>query len=457
MEKFETPMILRPNSSMSDATTVILPYTMEQKEDVIHHDTASASTVCDATMSSPIPATDITESPRARLRNAIFPILQCFFTVALMGLQDGNFGVILPRLKTYYQVSDSLVSILFLLQAGGYFVMAFLNGYVVSKITQKGALYLGSTMLLVGYIVLLFGLPFPVICVIMTVVGGGLSLLNAGCNVYIITAPYTTTVLNLLHACYGTGALIGPLMSSALLAENLSWKVSYMILAGLSGLNLLGMLVIFWNTPTEIHNDPATESLASDGHCKKPKESLFKQTLKQRITQVGAFFLLFYVGIEVTFGSWSYTFLTEVRGGDPVQLGQITSGYWAGLTFGRLVLGAITARFGEKRMVTLYLIITCAMIILIWQATPIAVDVFGLVILGMALGPIFPTTVSLTSQILPKHLHTTTIGFMVGLGQGGAALFPFITGQIASKHSEFESAVLNTGLQLHMKEEMSSE
>lgn len=192
-------MILRPNSSTSDATTVILPYTMEQKEDVIHHDTASALTVCDATMSSPIPATDITESSRARLRKAIYPILQCFFTVALMGLQDGNFGVILPRLKTYYQVSDSLVSILFLLQAGGYFVMAFLNGYVVSKITQKGALYLGSTMLLVGYIVLLFGLPFPVICVIMTVVGGGLSLLNAGCNVYIITAPYTTTVLNLLH------------------------------------------------------------------------------------------------------------------------------------------------------------------------------------------------------------------------------------------------------------------
>jgi fucose permease len=151
-------------------------------------------------------------------------------------------------------------------------------------------------------------------------------------------------------------------MSSALLAENLSWKVSYMILAGLSGVNLLGMLVIFWNTPIEVHDDPATESLATDGHCKKPKESLFKQTLKQRITQVGAFFLLFYVGIEVTFGSWSYTFLTEVRGGDPVQLGQITSGYWAGLTFGRLVLGAITARFGEKRMVTLYLIITFAMV-----------------------------------------------------------------------------------------------
>ncbi|KAH8556535.1 major facilitator superfamily domain-containing protein [Umbelopsis sp. PMI_123] len=436
MEHIGAPDFVRVHSDTSDANTMIEPCAMENKIETTA-DQASVSTICDISPSPIQPAevqpAEIIETPRQRLRKTIFQILQCFFTVSLMGLQDGNFGVILPRLKEYYSVSDSLISILFLLQAGGYFVMAFANGYVVSKITQKGALYLGCGMLFVGYIILLFGFPFPVICVTMIVVGGGLSLLNAGCNVYIITAPYTTTVLNLLHACYGIGATIGPLMSSSLLAHNLSWKVSYMILAGLSGLSFLGMYINFRKAEIEVHSEPMPENSSEEGETSVQKDSIFKQVYKQRVTQVCAFFLLFYVGTEVTFGSWSFSFLTEVRGGNPVQLGQITSGYWAGLTFGRIFLGAITARFGEKRMVTLYLIISCAMIILIWQATPIAVDLSGLVILGMALGPIFPTTVSMVSQILPKYLHTTTIGFLVGLGQGGAALFPFVNGQIASK------------------------
>jgi MFS family permease len=191
MEHSDAPVFVRSQSDASDAQTIVEHCIKENTEEPIADD-HSASTICNSSPSS-------IETDKQRLRKTIFQILQCFYTVALMGLQDGNFGVILPRLKEYYSVSDGQVSILFLLQAGGYFVMAFSNGYVVSKITQKGSLYLGCTMLLIGYIVILFGLPFVVMCVMMVIVGGGLSLLNAGCNVYIITAPYTTTVLNLLH------------------------------------------------------------------------------------------------------------------------------------------------------------------------------------------------------------------------------------------------------------------
>ncbi|CAO3670492.1 unnamed protein product [Umbelopsis ramanniana] len=431
MDRSDALGFMRSQSDASDAHTTVVHCEKEKSEDPIPDD-HSASTICNSSP-SPTGPTELIETDRQRLRKTIFQILQCFYTVALMGLQDGNFGVILPRLKEYYSVSDSLISILFLLQAGGYFAMAFSNGWVVSKITQRGSLYLGCFMLVVGYIVILFGLPFPVMCVMMIIVGGGLSLSNAGCNVYIITAPYTTTVLNLLHACYGTGALIGPLMASSLLANNLSWRVSYMILAGLSGLSLLGIYINFRNSEFEVHLEPEPESTPGSEEVTVKKDGVFKQVLKQRVTHVCSVFLLLYVGTEVTFGSWSFSFLTEVRGGDPVKLGQVTSGYWAGLTFGRIFLGTITARFGEKRMVALYLVVTSAIIILIWQATPLAVDLTGLVILGMALGPIFPTTVSMVSQILPRYLHTTAIGFLVGLGQGGAALFPFVNGQIAGK------------------------
>lgn len=135
-----------------------------------------------------------------------------------------------------------------------------------------------------------------------------------------------------------------------------------MILAGLSGLSLLGMYINFRNSEIEVHLEPEPESTPGSEEVTVKKDGVFKQVLKQRVTHVCSVFLLLYVGTEVTFGSWSFSFLTEVRGGDPVKLGQVTSGYWAGLTFGRIFLGAITARFGEKRMVALYLVVTSAMV-----------------------------------------------------------------------------------------------
>ena len=85
----------------------------------------------------------------------------------------------------------------------------------------------------------------------------------------------------------------------------------------------------------------------------------------------------------------------------------------AGLTVGRVILGHITGMFGEKRMVTIYLFITCGMIVLVWQATAIGTDAAGLVIMGAVLGPMFPTAISVSHQVLPKRLHATAVGFLV--------------------------------------------
>ncbi|CAO3690643.1 unnamed protein product [Umbelopsis ramanniana] len=245
-------------------------------------------------------------------------------------------------------------------------------------------------------------------------------------------------------AFYGLGALVGPLIASSLLASNLSWKVSYMIMCGLSVLNCILLWVSFRKNPIPEHiegddEEEAEEATVENGsgvaEVKKPveKRGLFAQVIRLRYTWIVAVFLLFYVGIETTIGSWGYTFLTVARNGDAVQMGRLMSGYWAGLTVGRVILGHITGMFGEKRMITLYCIITCAMVILMWQATSIGADAAGLVIAGFFLGPMFPTAIAITHQTLPKYMHATAIGFIAAFGQGGVAFFPFINGQIIDK------------------------
>jgi fucose permease len=91
------------------------------------------------------------------------------------------------------------VSLLFICQAVGYLFAAFLNGWIVEKLKQRGALYLSGGLSVLAYVLLLIGLPFPAMCCFMPILGGALALMDAGANVYPSTMPYSTTLLNLIH------------------------------------------------------------------------------------------------------------------------------------------------------------------------------------------------------------------------------------------------------------------
>lgn len=166
------------------------------------------------------------ESSIKILRKNVVPIAACFYIGILLGMTDGmisyalqhhqclhscqiptfltysvigQFGVILPSIKEYYNVSDGVVSALFMCQATGYFIAAFSNGWLVHNIKQRGALYLGGGLIIIAYVLILLGLPFPALCCCMPILGGGFALLDSGANVFPSMLPYTTTILNLIH------------------------------------------------------------------------------------------------------------------------------------------------------------------------------------------------------------------------------------------------------------------
>lgn len=67
-----------------------------------------------------------------------------------------------------------------------------------------------------------------------------------------------------------------------------------------------------------------------------------------RVTWLCATFLLGYVGIEVAVGGWIVTFMLRERGAAAFASGMTATGFWLGITLGRLVLGFVTPRIGEK-------------------------------------------------------------------------------------------------------------
>lgn len=149
------------------------------------------------------------------------------------------------------------------------------------------------------------------------------------------------------------------------------------------------------------------------------------------MTILGAIYILIYVGLEVTMGGWSITYMIEGRHADQAPMTRVVAGYWAALAAGRIVLGYVAEKFGEKRTVSVLTAATGVVLLVIWYIPNIVVDSIAIVTVGFLLGPMFPSTVSLASKVLPRRMHPAAIGFMAGTGAGGAAFFPFLTGQIS--------------------------
>jgi fucose permease len=130
---------------------------------------------------------------------------------------------------------------------------------------------------------------------------------------------------------------------------------------------------------------------------------------------------------------WVVEFLIQVRGGDAAKVGYVASGFWAGLTLGRLVLVQPTIMFGERKMVFLYIFLALALQLLYWFVPNVIADAVFVSLLGFVIGPFFPTGLSILTKLLRRELHTAAIGFSATFGQAGSAAFPFLTGAVASQ------------------------
>jgi fucose permease len=78
------------------------------------------------------------------------------------------------------------------------------------------------------------------------------------------------------------------------------------------------------------------------------KDSRLSEALRSRVTWVVSFFLLCYGGAEVALGGWIVVFMQRERAGQPFESGMVATGFWSGMTIGRVGLGFLTPKLGEK-------------------------------------------------------------------------------------------------------------
>jgi fucose permease len=177
-------------------------------------------------------------------------------------------------------------------------------------------------------------------------------------------------------ALYGVGAMISPKVSAYLLVHEYSWKGMYVFLALVALINIISITMGFYHVDFEEvkHEDGEGDE---QGSTKPNHSELTKLAILNKVTLIGAAYILIYVGVEVTLGGWGFSWLTKGRHGADEPMLSVMSGYWAGLALGRVVLGYLCGRFGEKLMITLFTMMIIAGLVVMTVSTDIIIDSTG--------------------------------------------------------------------------------
>jgi len=355
------------------------------------------------------------------------PVILACFGFALIGINGGANGVLLPSLSTFYHVGDATIGTLFFVSSVGYFLSALGSGFLTERLGLRWPLLLGTLTSLLGLLAFGIKLPFILLLPARLLAGFGIGIIETGFNVYTVTLPRHAVLLNYLHAFYGVGALVGPLLASSILAGPWEWNSVYLVMAIIWLPLLPGIGVFFNSVRLETREQEGKESRSGN---------VLSATLRLPIAWLAALFLLIYVGVEVSLGNWGYSFLLEVRQQGTVVAGWIVSGYWFGLTLGRFVLQPMAERFEIGIKVLMYACLAGIIIglLLIWLLPYGIVAAAGFGFIGFCLAPIYPLTVALIPKLVPPRLGPSAIGMLVSISIIGLALFPWIAGILAQFH-----------------------
>ena len=112
-------------------------------------------------------------------------------------------------------------------------------------------------------------------------------------------------------------------------------------------------------------------------------------------------------------------------------MGNVTSGFWAGITVGRFVLTHFAHKHGEKMAVGVLVIGAAAFQLLVWLVPNIIGDAVAESIVGLFLGPVYPCATAIFSKLLPRNIQINSLSFITSMGSSGGAVVPFITGLMA--------------------------
>ena len=356
-------------------------------------------------------------------------VILSFVAFVALGMPDGLLGVAWPSIRGDFSISLDAIGMFLTALVIGYMTSSFFSGPIVTRFGVGKVLAISCTLTGIA----LFGYTFVpewwMIVLLGVIAGFGAGAIDAGLNTY-VAAHFSEGLMQWLHASWGLGITLGPIIMTLGLGATDTWHTGYRIVGGFQ-LFLAACFVLtlpMWsdNDKPAAHDEPKKLT-----DYKTP----MSETMHQPRVWMSALLFFLYVGAEGALGTWIYTLLTESRGIDPTLAGFWAGSYWATFTVGRVIAGLFANRIGINKLVIGGLLgALVGAVLLVWNPSD-EVNLLAVAIIGFCIAPIFPAMMSGTSKRVGDHFAANTIGMQMTATGLGTAVIPGVMGVVAKQVS----------------------
>jgi FHS family Na+ dependent glucose MFS transporter 1 len=329
-----------------------------------------------------------------------------YLSFIILGALAAVEGPALPGLAENTAVTLDRISLIFVFGASGYLLGSLFSGQAYDRL--PGHRLMGFTLLAMAVCASL--IPFMQdlwsLLLVFFVLGLAKSALDVGGNALLLWAhgEKAGPFMNGLHFFFGVGAALAPLILARVLLVTGEIQWVFWLFALLS----VPMALWLWTLP-----EPHIEKAAHE-NGKAPFPVI-------PVTLLVLAFLL-YVGAEVGFGNWVYTYALTLGLGTEITSAYITSAYWGTFTLGRLLGVWVSTRLRPAQILVADFLgcLASACVILLWRDSVLALW-GGAIGLGLFTASVFPTLMMLAGE----RMHVT--GAMTGWFLAGASIGGMVT------------------------------
>jgi FHS family Na+ dependent glucose MFS transporter 1 len=335
-----------------------------------------------------------------------------YLAFILLGLTVAAEGPTLLKLAEHTSSALDQINSLFLFSSLGYLLGSYGGGRIYDRV--PGHRFMAGVLVFLGIMVALVPLApsREVLFAIVLILGLFKGALDVGCNTLLLWVHNETVgpFMNGLHAFFGVGAFIAPLIVAQVLSVTgeIYWVYWFFAIAAFP------IAIWIWNLPS-----PAPRAVPA-----QHENSAFP--ILPVLIMVLCFVL--YVGGEAGYGAWIYTYAYTLNFGTVITAAYLTSAFWGSFTLGRL-LGIWVSTLAKPLTILLLDFAGCLLsvgLILLFQESTTALWA-GTILFGLSQASIFPTFLTLAEERM--HITGTIAGlFLVGAGMGGMIL-PWLIGQ----------------------------
>jgi FHS family Na+ dependent glucose MFS transporter 1 len=335
-----------------------------------------------------------------------------YLAFILLGLTMAAEGPTLLKLAEHTSSSLDQISLLFFFGSLGYLVGSYVGGRMYDRV--PGHRFMAGVIIALGALIIFVPLATSLWTLLVIVLTLGLvkGALDVGCNTLLLWVHNETVgpFMNGLHSFFGLGAFIAPLIVARVISAtgDVNWVFWFFA--------IMAFPIAAW-----IWSLPSPPSRAVPSHHENAPFPVLPVLI-----MVLCFAL--YVGSEVGYGAWIYTYAFKLKFGTEVTAAYLTSAFWGSFTLARLLGVWISTRARPITILAADFAGCLASIALIMLFRDSATVLWiGTILVGMAQASIFPTFLTLAEERM--HVTGTITGwFLVGSGLGGMVL-PWVIGQ----------------------------